>query len=277
MATNAGNVTAGKPKIGGAVSRAPIGTTLPTDAVTALDSAFIGLGYCSEDGFKNNMGITTQKVKAWGGDVVLNTQTEKTDEFSVTLIEVMNVNVLKTVFGDANVTGTLSDGIAVNINAEEQAEASWTVDMVLKGNTVKRIVIPYGKITAISEITYNDSGAVGYALTISARADDSGNTHYEYLKTVSTNVNLSALTINGCTLSPTFSAGTTTYTTTTTSASSTVTAAAADEGATVVIKNGTTTVTSGSSASWSSGTNTLTVTVTNGGAEKVYTVTVTKS
>ena len=33
---NANNVTAGKPKIGGAVYRAPKGTTLPTDATSAL-------------------------------------------------------------------------------------------------------------------------------------------------------------------------------------------------------------------------------------------------
>ena len=84
---NAGQVTAGKPKVGGSVFRAPLTATLPTDAVTALAVDFVNQGYCSDEGFKNNMGITTETVKAWGGDVVLNTQTEKTDTFTVTLIE----------------------------------------------------------------------------------------------------------------------------------------------------------------------------------------------
>ena len=44
---DAKNVTAAKPKVGGAVWRAPLGTTLPTDAKTALDKAFKSLGYIS--------------------------------------------------------------------------------------------------------------------------------------------------------------------------------------------------------------------------------------
>lgn len=88
---------------------------------------------------------------------------------------------------------------------------------------------------------------------------------------------LSALTITGVTLSPTFAAGTTSYTASTTDSTNVITATATDSAnATVTIKNGSTTVTSGSAATWATGANTVTVTVANGGSSTVYTVTVTK-
>lgn len=69
----------------------------------------------------------------------------------------------------------------------------------------------------------------------------------------------------------------TAYTATTTNTSNKVTATAEDSRATIAIKNGETTVANEGQATWSDGENTLTVTVKNGTAEKVYTVTVTKS
>ena len=65
------NVTTGKPKVAGAVFVAPTGTTLPTDATTALGTAFKELGYVSEDGVTNNNSPESENVKAWGGDTVL--------------------------------------------------------------------------------------------------------------------------------------------------------------------------------------------------------------
>ena len=179
---NAKNVTAAKPKVGGAVFRAPLGTTLPTDATTALNEAFKSLGYISQDGLVNSNSPSNTSESAWGGDTVLTQQTEKPDTFAYTLLEALSTAVLKSVYGDDNVTGTLETGITVKANSDPQESAAWVIEQVMRGGAHKRIVIPSAAVTEVGEITYSDEDAVGYETTITATPDTDGNTHYEYIK-----------------------------------------------------------------------------------------------
>lgn len=175
------NVTNGKPKIGGAIYRAAMGSALPTDATTELDKAFKNLGYCSEDGLTNKNTSSSDSKKAWGGDTVLTYQKEREDTFEFTLIEILNIDVLKAIFGDENVKGELKTGITINANGNEQEEACWVIEMILRDGALKRIVIPDGKISEMGETKYSDEDVVGYELTITAMPDKKGNTHYEYI------------------------------------------------------------------------------------------------
>lgn len=181
MANTATNVSTGKPNISGAVYVGKIGdATVPTDATTALGDKFVCLGYVSDAGLENNNEMDVSAIKAWGGMIVYRSLTELNDNFALTLIESENVDVLKAVYGEDNVTD--DDGaITVNVKAEDPSEMIWVFELSLRGNKKKRIVVPDGAITSRETITYNDEDAIGYGITVSAYPDANGGTHKEYI------------------------------------------------------------------------------------------------
>lgn len=173
MANDATKVTFGKPKVGGAIFWAPLGTTLPAGTDADLDNAFVCLGYASEDGLKENLSPSTETIPAWGGDIVAVVTTERETSYSFKLIEALNVNVLKAVFGEENVSGTLATGITVNHNSNDVPASCWVVDMIGTDGVATRKVIPNGKISEIGEISHVDNEVVGYEVTITAMPGDS--------------------------------------------------------------------------------------------------------
>lgn len=189
MANTATYVSTGKPKITGGVWVAPKGSTLPTDATTALDtSVFTCLGYVSESGVENANDLTVSDIKAWGGNIVYRSLTELNDTFKFALIESENMDVLKTVYGNDNVTTTASGDIQIDVIAEDPQELVWVFELALRGGLAKRIIIEDGAVTARDAITYNDSDAIAYSITVSAYPDADGKTHFEYLEKASVSI-----------------------------------------------------------------------------------------
>lgn len=184
MSGKATNVTAGKPRTSGAVFSAPTGTTLPTDAVTAMatiSELYKDLGYVSEDGLTESISIATTAIKEWGGSIVLITQDEKTATFKFKLIEYLNPDVQKFVNGDDNVTGTIDTGLKISVtdvDAEERVLVFW---QILRGGVPLRIVVPRCKITTIGDIVYKGNEAVAYDLTVQAIKNDAGQYYDKYI------------------------------------------------------------------------------------------------
>lgn len=182
MSGTATNVTAGKPNNSGAAFSAPVGSTLPTDAITALDAAFKDLGFLSEDGLTRSRSLSSTTIKEWGGLPVLITDDEDITTFKFKLIEYLNPEVQKLINGDDNVTGTLANGISVEPgDMQERAFVFW---QRMRGNVAHRIVVPRGKITEIGDVVYKSNEAVAYDVTVTAINDGTKKPYSEYFKTV---------------------------------------------------------------------------------------------
>lgn len=175
MANNVKNVVAGKPLAAGGVWRAPVGTALPTDEMTALNAAFKSAGYIGEDGLTETQDRSTEKIKAWGGDTVKVVQTEFGLTYQFTFLESASAEVLKAVHGAANVTttaATASSGAkhAVKITSEQLPHEVYVFE-IKDGDARIRICVPDGQITEVGEVTYSDSDVIGYQVTVEAFFD----------------------------------------------------------------------------------------------------------
>lgn len=182
MAYKSTNVTTAKQGTVGTFWMAPAGTTLPTDAATALGEAFVNMGHVSEDGVTFSDSKETQEIKNMDGVTVLTVQTGVTSTMNLSLIEGLNPDVLKAAYGDDAVTGTLKTGAAVTVSGAEPEEHVFVFETILRGNVLKRVVIPSGKVTELGDLVYKSDEALAYELTITASADDSGALRYEYMK-----------------------------------------------------------------------------------------------
>jgi len=172
-------VLVGKPKVTGGVLAGPTGGTLPTDAKTAANVSYVGLGYASDAGLVQTIGRDTSSIKAWGGDEVRVVTTGHTVSYSVSLIET-SAATLGEVYGIANVS-TASGLTTVKINAAANGRRTYVFDM-LDGTTNIRVVVPFGEITEVGDVTFVDGEPISYDLTINAYPDAQGNKAYLYME-----------------------------------------------------------------------------------------------
>lgn len=180
-ANNVSNVSTGTPKAGGYAYRGAKGVTLPTDAKTALDEALNCLGLISEDGVTQATARESEDIKDWQGVTVLSPQTGYSDTWKFVMIESKSIEVLKTIYGDENVSGDLDTGITVKANANELDYAAYVFEMVLNGGAKKRVVLPNAKPTEFEEVTHKSGEVIGYGVTLTCAPDENSNTHYEYI------------------------------------------------------------------------------------------------
>ncbi|WP_306365440.1 hypothetical protein [Nocardia sp. CC227C] len=177
------NVFVASPRPGGVgvFSRAPLGTALPTDAATALAVDYLDHGYLGEEGLVITTTRDTTDHKAFGGDTVATTQDNYDWMVKVILLEDGNLNVLKTTFGDDNVTD--SGGlITVKHNRIRLPRSVFVLDTIGDNGVLKRQVIPVGQVVSVGDITLVHTDLVRYELDVKAYPNTAGDNVIEYIE-----------------------------------------------------------------------------------------------
>ncbi|MCE5291601.1 MAG: hypothetical protein LLG14_20510 [Nocardiaceae bacterium] len=163
---------------GGVLFTAPLGTALPTTAIASLNAAFKDLGAVGEDGIKQKIDRKTKDIKMFGGENFRTVQEEYTSEMTITLLEDDNLDVIKLIYGDANVTvGTATvDGLPKTIYQTSQPlPIKSFVAKCIDGQKTKTYVIQKGQVVDVKEIQDVHNDATQYEVTIKCYRSTSGN------------------------------------------------------------------------------------------------------
>lgn len=183
------NVTFSKPGTSanksGYIWVAPLGTAVPTNATTELGTAFVGLGYLSEDGLTEPASFEPgDDIVAAGGDTVAQADPTFSKTWTGTCIEALNEDLLKVAYGSANVTVTPAGESDGSITVKEQAgnieHHVIVIDEMLKGGRKRRNVMADATFLITGDISHVHTALVNFEFTITAypTADQPAQTQY---------------------------------------------------------------------------------------------------
>lgn len=179
--TNTNFVASGVGKAGGYVFRAPLATALPTDADTALAVDYINQGMASNDGITRAINKAYEITRDQRGDEAHRTRTEVSATVDLTLIESMNPEVAKTVFGEDAVTVT-GDTIAIAYKGEDVPRSVWVLDLA-EDTGLRRVVLPVAQmVTEDFTQTFSVGEVVSFPVTLTLYKDTNGAFFYDYVQ-----------------------------------------------------------------------------------------------
>ena len=170
MAVNINNAFVGTPPIdGGVYFNAPVGTPLPTSAEADLDkSVWVDHGAIGPDGFNVQPTRTSDTEKMFGGGDWVDTQTDYTEEVTLTLLEDDNEGVVASIFGEDNVVITPGEqGTQKTIyHTKKRLPVKSHVLKAIDGDKLKTYVIPRGRITTAEKTADVHTASTKYNVTI---------------------------------------------------------------------------------------------------------------
>ena len=167
----------------GAVAVAPLGTTAPTDAGTALPSAWTTGGYVAEDGLTLGINRSMTAIKDWSQANVRKALSDFDGTIQLSFLQVDEF-AAKEVFGASNVTKTAAstthgEQLKIAIGAELPEMKSWCFNMK-DGDRRVRVYAPCAQVTEVGDVSFVPNAGNAYPATISCYPDSTGKSIYVF-------------------------------------------------------------------------------------------------
>ena len=153
---------------------APVGTPLPADAVVALNVAFIGLGFITEDGAALTVTPEVTDFMAWQSrSPVRREKTSQEIQIAAALMQ-WNEQTVPFAFGGGVVSGS-AGAYRYNLPSDEAAldERALILDAV-DGVKHMRWVFPRGNVTEAVEAAFSRANPAALPVTFKALAPSAG-------------------------------------------------------------------------------------------------------
>lgn len=169
MSTDTSKVRVG---ITGAISKAPSGSTAPTDATTTLAVAFVDSGAISDDGITLSLpdGGDTTTLRMWQNGAAVRTLRTASDDLpqlQFVMLETNKANV--ELYFDTTVTQTASHG-TFDYTVKTPTAFAYVLD-VLDGAEHHRFHIPRGLRAEVGDLVYKNDEPIGYEVTLDLEKD----------------------------------------------------------------------------------------------------------
>lgn len=153
---------------------APLGSTPPTDTTTALDAAFVDLGYLTEDGVSLAVDTNREDFRAWQTtSPVRSVVTEQTLTSTFTLLQ-RNADNLKLAFGGGTVALSGAGPDVIFTPPPAGVDERMFVLEVVDGDVIDRYLLHRGVPSLSGEVNFQRGELTGYEMEVTHLESDDG-------------------------------------------------------------------------------------------------------